>query len=112
MNNVYDQAHKLARAIKASDEYKTYVEKKKVLYANDNNKKMVEDFREKALQIQMEQISGKEVKQEDIEKIKKLEDVLMINPSINEFLQSELRFSQLVQDISKIIGDAINIDKD
>ncbi len=36
----------------------------------------------------------------------------MLNPTINEFLNAELRFSQLVQDVSKIIGDAIDLDKD
>lgn len=112
MNNVYDQAHKLARAIKTSEEYKTYIENKKKVYADKNNKRMVEDFKKKALEIQMEKMSGKEISQEEMEKINKLEEVLMLNPSINEFLKAELRFSQLVQDISKIIGDAIDIEKD
>ena len=112
MNNVYDQAHNLARAIKTSEEYKTYVEKRKVVYANERNKKIVEDFKKKALEIQMDQMSGKEIKQEEVEKLRKLEEVLMLNPTINEFLNAELRFSQLVQDVSKIIGDAIDLDKD
>ncbi|MCF6465655.1 YlbF family regulator [Clostridium sp. Cult2] len=110
MNNVYDLAHKLARAIRSSEEYKNYVEKKNIVYADDKNKRMVEDFKKKALQIQVEQMSGKEVKQEEMDKISKLEEVLMLNPTINEFFNAELRFSQLVQDISKIIGDAIDIE--
>ena len=73
---------------------------------------MVEDFRKKALEIQMKQMSGKEINQEEIEKLKKLEEILMLNPTINEFLNAEFRFSQLVQDISKIIGEAIDLDKD
>ena len=32
--NVYDQAHNLAAAIKASEEFKQYEEKKQVIYAN------------------------------------------------------------------------------
>ncbi|HSH36869.1 YlbF family regulator [Schnuerera sp.] len=110
MNNVYDQAHKLARAIRASEEYKTYVGKRKAVYSDEKNKKMVEDFKNKVLQIQMEQMSGKEVEQEELEKISKLEEVLTLNPTINDFLNAELRFSQLVQDINKIIGDAIELE--
>lgn len=110
MNNVYDQAHKLARTIKSSEEYKTYISKRKIVYSDEKNKKMVEDFQEKIFQIQMNQMSGKEVSQEEIDKISKLEEVLRLNPSINEFFAAQLRFSQLVQDINKIIGEAIDIE--
>ncbi|NLW22366.1 MAG: YlbF family regulator [Tissierellia bacterium] len=110
MDNVYNQAHKLARAIKESEEYKSYVEKRKIVYANEKNRKMVEDFREKVLKVQLDRMSGKEVDKETMERIKKLEEVLMLNPSINEFLKAELRFSQMVQDINKIIGEAIEVE--
>ena len=39
MNNVYDLAHKLARAIKKSEEYKTYVEKRKLFMLKKKIKK-------------------------------------------------------------------------
>ena len=112
MINVYDQAHILAKAIKDSEEYRTYIKKRDIVYANERNKEMVEDFREKVFKIQMEQLSGKEVKQEEMEKLQKLEDVLMLNPAIKEFFTAELRFSQLVQDVNNIIGEAIDIKKD
>ena len=69
MINVYDQAHNLARAIKNSEEYRTYIKKREIVYANEKNKKMVEDFRGKVLEIQMDQLSGKKVKQEEMEKL-------------------------------------------
>ena len=111
MTNVYDQAHKLARAIKSSEEYKNYLEKRKAVYSNEKHKEMIEDFKNKILEVQMEQLSGKEIDQEKIEKLNKLEDVLMLNPSIKDFFTAELRFSQLVQDINNIIGEAIDIEK-
>ena len=46
-----------------------------------------------------------------MEKLQKLEDVLMLNPQLKNFL-AELRFSQLVQDVNNIIGEVINIEKD
>ena len=36
----------------------------------------------------------------------------MLNPAIKEFFAAELRFSQLVQDVNNIIGEAIDIEKD
>lgn len=89
MNNVYDLAHQLARAIKNSEEYKNYIEKKNLVYSDEKNKQMVEDFREKVFNIQLQQMTGKEVSQEEVDKIKKLEDILRLNPTINDFwLQS------------------------
>lgn len=111
MNNVYDQAHKLARAIKNSEEYKNYKEKKDIVYSNEKNKEMVEDFRAKVFEIQMEQFSGKEIEKEKVEKLNKMEEVLMLNPTIKDYFSAELRFSQLVQDINKIIDEAINIEE-
>mgnify|MGYP001134999287 CR=1 FL=1 len=112
MNNVYDQAHKLARAIKDSEEYNKYMEKREIVYSDEKNKQMVEDFRNKVFEVQMDQLSGKEVEESEIEKLGKLEDVLMLNPAINDFFTAELRFSQLVQDINNIIGEAIDIQED
>jgi cell fate (sporulation/competence/biofilm development) regulator YlbF (YheA/YmcA/DUF963 family) len=110
MNNVYDLAHQLARAIKDSDEYKSFMERKDALGENERNKEMVEDFQEQILQLQMDYMSGKEIDEEEIEKIGKLEEVLTLNPVINNYFQAELRFSQMIQDINGIIGEAIDIE--
>jgi len=110
MSYVYDQAHNLARAIKDSEEYKTYVEKRKIVYANEKNREMVEDFKKRIMKIQMDQMAGKEIDPKEIEKANNLENLLMLNTSINEFLTAELRFSQMVQDINNIIEKAIDIE--
>ncbi len=107
MNNAYDLAHQLARAIKDSDEYKSYIEKKDALDQDEKNKKMVEDFQKQILELQLDYMSGKEIDENEIEKLGKLEEVLNLNPVINSYFQAELRFSKLVQDINNIIGDAI-----
>jgi len=107
MNRAYDLAHQLARAIKDSDEYKSFIEKKEALDQDERNKKMVEDFQKQILEIQLAYMSGKEISEEELEKIGKLEEVLNLNPIINSYFQAELRFSQLIQDINNIIGEAI-----
>ena len=107
MNRAYDLAHQLAKAIKDSDEYKSFIEKKEALDQDERNKKMVEDFQKQILEIQLAYMSGKEISEEELEKIGKLEEVLNLNPVINSYFQAELRFSQLIQDINNIIGEAI-----
>ena len=100
----------MARAIRDSEEYRTYIEKRKLLNSNEKNKEMIKDFEEKVFKLQMDQLSGKEVDEAELEKLGKLEDVLMLNPDIKEYFMAELRFTQLVQDINNIIGEAIEFD--
>lgn len=110
MNKVYDLTHQLARAIKDSQEYRDFIEKKESLAENQKNKEMVEDFQEKILKFQMDYMSGQEVDQEEVEKLGKLEEVLNMNPAIKDYFQAELRFSQMMQDINGILGDAIDLE--
>jgi len=107
--NVYDEAHRLAKAIRDSEEYKDYIDRQGKIMAYENNKKMVDDFRVKAMEVQMEQLSGKEVSEEKLEQLRKLQDILMLNPDIKDFFISEMRFSQMITDVYKILEDAIHI---
>ena len=107
--NVYDEAHRLAKAIKYSEENKKYINRKRKKKTDQKNKKMVNDFREKAMEVQMEQLSGKEVSEEKLEQLKKLQDILMLNPDIKDFFITEMRFSQMITDVYKILEEAINI---
>ncbi|KPU28055.1 hypothetical protein TR13x_01550 [Caloranaerobacter sp. TR13] len=108
--NVYDAAHNLARAIKNSDEYKEYLRKQEKVFANEKTREMVIDFRKKTMEVQMEQMTGKEVSQEKLEQLKKIEEIIMSNPVIREFFMAEMRFGQMMSDIYKILGESINID--
>lgn len=108
--NVYDEAHKLSRAIKESKEYKNYMENQKKVFLDVKNKEMIEGFREKAIEIQMEQLSGKEIDKEKVEKLQKLEDILMLNPDIKEFFIAEMSFSQLMTDVYNILDEVVKVD--
>lgn len=110
--NVYDEAHRLANSIKGSEEFKNYSEKREKVYSDERTKQMVEDFRKKALKAQMEHLSGEEIEPEETEKLKKLEDVLMLSPTINDFFMAESRFTQLISDVYGIIEDAIKLNEE
>ena len=49
--NVYDQAHSLAAAIKASEEFKQYDQSKKTVEANPELDNAIKDFMNKALRL-------------------------------------------------------------
>lgn len=103
--NVYDKAHELSTAIKESNEFKEYEELKKKIDNNENLKKMMDDFREKQVQLQVKQYSGESLGPEDISKLQELEQILVQDPTAAQYLQAEMRFSLMINDVFKILGD-------
>ncbi|MDO5689171.1 MAG: YlbF family regulator [Tissierellia bacterium] len=108
--NIYDLAHDLARGIKDSPEFQEYKKYNGLVMANEENKKMVEDFREKIMKFQIENYGKEEPNPEELERIQQLQNVLMMNSEISQFLQAELKFSQMYEDINKILLESINLD--
>ena len=108
--NVYDQAHSLAAAIKASEEFKQYEEKKQVIDANPQIRDAINDFMKRQMEMQMAQMSGQEVGSDMMQQIQQLSAVLMQDPSAAQYLQCQMRFSMMMADVYKIIGEAADFD--
>jgi Uncharacterized conserved protein len=107
---IYDKASELAALIHESDEFKQFKSIKDELYEVDTTKKMLIDYKKMQFEAQAIYLSGKEVPDEMMDKIRKLGEVLQFNPRITEFFQAEYRFNTLISDIYKIIGEACEID--
>lgn len=105
--NVYDQAHGLAQAIKASEEFKQYDALKKEIDANEELSKMIKDFQAKQLEFQMKQMSGEQVSQEDMSMVQQLYAIMAKDPLAAKYLETEMRFSLMMKDVYEIIGEAI-----
>ena len=108
--NIYDAAHSLARALKSSKEYQEYFQNQQRVFSNPSTKRMVADFRQKVMEVQMEQMSGQNVDERRINEVKRLEETLMSNSMVKDYFMSEMKFSQTMNDIYKIIGESIDID--
>jgi len=107
--NIYDKAHELARLIKETDEYKEYSAIMNEVYEDEQNKRMINDYKKLNFELQTMIMSGKEVPPEQEDKLKKLGEVLQFNPKITEYFAKEFRFNTLVSDLYKIIGDACDL---
>ena len=101
--NVYDQAHGLANAIKDSQEYKDYARLKAEIDKNTEVSNMLKDFETKQMEIQTKQMLGEEVTIQD------LYQIVMRDPSAAEYLQAQTRFSVMMSDVYKILGDAMGL---
>lgn len=107
--NVYDKANELARELKNTPEVVEYTEAVKKIGANETNKKMVEDFRRKQMELYTIQMQGMEPSKEQMDSITNLWNVIGLNPEIRSFMESEMKFSRLWEDIMKILNDAVGL---
>lgn len=105
--STYDKARELAKALAQSEEYKDYVAAKEQLEADEKNLAMLQEFRRQQVEIQMAQMVGEEIDETRLQQLESLYQLLSLNPTINGFLTAEYRFSRLLADIQKIIGDAV-----
>lgn len=104
---VHDQAHALARAIQESPEYKSFLNAKEKLDQDMKAKEMLADFRKAQWEIQKQKMSGLDVAPEQEQRISRMLEIIGLNMLAKEYLEAEYRFSIMVADIQKIIGEAM-----
>jgi len=107
--NVYNEAHNLARAIKESHEFKEYDEMKKKVSEKPELNAMINDFQMKQLEMQAKQMMGEAPVEGMMEQVQELYGIMMRDPLTAQYLQCEVRFSLMMNDVYKIIGESIGI---
>ena len=103
----YDLAHELAIALKESDEFKQFNKSKEKITSDENNHKMVREFQLKQWEIREAQLLDTEISEEKQQELERLYSLVSLNPTAREYLESEFEVSRIVNDIQKIIGEAI-----
>lgn len=110
--NVYDQAHSLAQAIRESEEFKQYDQYKKIVKENPQLDQSLKDLMKKQMEMQAAQMMGQEVTQEAFQQIQQLSAILMQDPTAAQYLQCKMRFSMMMADVYKIIGETADLGQD
>lgn len=108
--NPYDAAHMLARALKESPEYKEFNNLKEKVQQNEKTRNMLKDFRKKQFAMQARQLSGQHVTEDEIQQLQNLQNILLQNPVVGPFFHAEYRISQILNDVYKILGEAVEMD--
>lgn len=108
--SIYDKARELAEELKRSDEVVTLQKFSKKIEENEDYKTMLGDFRKIQMEAYSEQVQNGKISDEVMKKFKNIGAIISANSSVNEYIQSEQRFSIMWQDILKILNDAIGID--
>lgn len=105
--NPYDAVHSLAKALQDSPEYQSFQEAQALLKTDASAREMLIDFRTMQLNLQRQQLTGLEVAPEQEEKLEKLYQVIGMNLTVKRFLETEYRLGVILQDVQKIISEAI-----
>jgi len=108
--NIYDNAHELARALRNSSEVMDLRDAGKKIENNNNNKKMLEDFRKIQLEAYTEQMKTGKMSPQVTEKLQNFASIISVNPDVSRYLQAEQRFGIIWEDIMKILNDAVGVD--
>ncbi len=109
--NVYDQAQQLAKALRESEEYKTFKELDLKIKANPQIKELMKDFRKRQFEVQSAQMMGQGVEEAKLQKLQELNDILMKDAVLSEYMLSEVRFTRMMTDVYKILGESMDLDE-
>lgn len=105
--NVYDTVNRLAEEIKNSDEYNNFKNVKKELEQKQELKLKITEFETKRQELQMITIRGGQMPEEKTKEVENMYAELIKDETALKYFDTELKFSVLIADVNKIIGDAI-----
>src|SRR5690554_7702738 len=77
-------AKELGAALAESEEHKAYQKAKEQVEGHEAAKIMLEDFRQQQWALEKKRLAGEEPGEEEMEKVKKLSEVMGYNPYIRE----------------------------
>lgn len=106
----YDAAHQLARILKESQEYREYKTLKDKVQQNEKARSMLKDFRKKQFYLEAQQMAGHKVGSDEMRQLEELQNVLQQNPLVGPYLYAEYKIARIIQDVSKIINDAVDLE--
>ena len=101
--NLYDHANQLEQALRESDEYQAIQNAYENVKANEESKKLFEEFRETQLSFQQKQMQGEEIGEEELQKAQEQAQKIENDSNISELMAAEQKMSQVFQEINQII---------
>lgn len=94
--------------IKNTNEYKDYYFQKEKVKRIPELKAQIDEFRKKNYQLQ--NMSQSDNLMEDVERLQRENEKLLENPLAADFLQAEVDFCRLMQDVNIHIAEAIDFE--
>lgn len=108
---VIEAAHALAKAIQASEVFKTYQELDSKLCADPTLKAKVDLFQGKQFALQRAHLSGASVDPGALAEVETLFKELTQHELMTPYFQAEMAINQMMSEVTKIIGEAMDFRK-
>lgn len=109
MANPYDKVRELSIAIKESQEYQDYIATKERASQNQELVAALNDYQEKQFDLQRKTLLGEEIGPEVMQQMQNLYQILAANPTAAAYLQAQIRFAMMVNDIYGTLGEIVKI---
>ena len=107
--NVYDEAHGLARAIKESNEFKEFDRMRKEVEQDADVSQMLGELQKLQIELQTAQMTGNQPDADMMSRMQSLSTMLATKPLAAKFMQTEAAFSVKMNDVFKIIVEAVGL---
>ena len=107
---IYNKLNELTRAIQQSDEFKKYEAAAKKIDENPEHSQMMSEFIKAQVQLSTLKMLGQNPDSEMIDNFNKMYTSLMGISGVSEFMQAQIYFSKVMEDVSKEIGNAVQVD--
>jgi cell fate (sporulation/competence/biofilm development) regulator YlbF (YheA/YmcA/DUF963 family) len=110
--NIYDKLNELVKAIETSDEFLRYKKAAEAVDANPTHAQMAKDFMTLQVQISTAQMLGQQPDQATIDRFNSTYTSIAGISDVNEFLQAQMAFSKIMEDVSKALSKTAMLDVD
>ncbi|MDK2563257.1 YlbF family regulator [Romboutsia sedimentorum] len=108
--SVNDSAIKLANEIKNSKEYKDFRKYMKDVKNDKECEKLLKDYREIQIKIQTHTIKNVAIDKKTMNKIESTQKRVSNNKKLSNYLTSEQKFTLMMNNINKILAQAVEKD--
>jgi len=107
MSKVMEKARELGEAIANSRELKEMHVAEVAMLQDSEAKKVLEEFQEKQRAFRAIQAAGKKLTETQKKEVSALEEKMLSNPLIYNYLQKQQNFEKILDELNKIIEEAI-----
>ena len=107
--DVRQKAQELADAIVNSEEYKRYMTAREQGEKHEAAMIMLRDFQKRQFELHKQQMEGTPVTESQAEELRKLYEVISVNPYIRELFEAEFIFSGLMMEVQDVLARGIGL---
>lgn len=108
--DLVSKAEELGKLLSSSENFIEYKELYNTVYKDEKNKKMLDDFRLKVMDYQINYVNKGKESEEEMKKLEKLQEVMMMNEKVARFMMAEANFSMELKSVYDAIEDQIKLD--